>query len=119
MSELGRIQSETDDGVLYVDTGFGSQMQIVRPRSKFLEELKETKLGCKAYSIIQSYLYLVLECTPEIDGCDPDEQERRLKALLKALETKRPRKRKSSANLGAATTAITTEQKQKPKSAGA
>jgi len=94
IENLGRVQAETDDGILYVDTGFGSQMQIVRPNAKFLEELKETKLGCKAYSIIQSYLYLVLECTSDIDGCDPDEQERRLKALLNALKTK---KKKSTA----------------------
>lgn len=92
MSELGRIQAETDDGVLYVDTGFGSQMEIVRPNAQFLEELKRTVLGCRAYSIIQSYLFLVLECDPAIDGCDADEQERRLRALLKALKTKRKKK---------------------------
>ena len=119
MSEMGRIQAETDDGVLYVNTGFGSHMTAVRPGSAFLKELQKTPIGARASSIIHSYLFLILECSPNIPGCDADEQVRRLKALLKALETKRPRKRKSVANLNAETTAITTEQKQKPKSAGA
>lgn len=95
---LGRIQSETDDGILYVDTGFGSQLTTVRPGSAFLKELQKTPLGARASSVIHSYLFLILECSPNIPGCDADEQERRLKALLKALETKRPKKRKSSAN---------------------
>jgi len=89
IENLGRIQSETDDGVLYVDTGFGSQMTVPRADAKFLNELKKTKVGCRAYSIIQSYLYLILECDPAIPGCDADEDQRRIKALRKALKTKR------------------------------
>lgn len=83
------IKSESDDGMLWVDTGFGSSMQIVRPDGKFLKELKTTQAGARAYSVIQSYLYLILECDPDIPGCDPDEDVRRIKALRKALKTKR------------------------------
>ena len=114
MSEYG-IQAETDDGILYVDTGFGSQMTAVRPGSAFLKELQKTPLGARASSVIHSYLFLILECSPSIPGCDADEQERRLKALFKALETKRPSKRKSSANLGAAETPLSIEQPRQSK----
>lgn len=86
---LGRIQSETDDGVLRVDTGFGSQMSVPRLNAKFLKELRKTEIGARAAGIIYSYLYLILECDPAIPGCDADEDQRRLKALRKALTTKR------------------------------
>lgn len=89
---LGRIQSESDDGVLYVDTGFGSQMTIPRIDAKFLKELRKTEIGARAAGIIYSYLYLILECDPSIPGCDADERERRIKGLFKALNTKRKRK---------------------------
>ena len=87
--KLSVIKRESDDGVLWVDTGFGSSMQIARPNAKFLKELKTTQAGARAYSIIQSYLYLIQECDPNILGCDPDEDVRRIKALRAALKTKR------------------------------
>lgn len=89
---LGRIQSESDDGVIYVDTGFGSQMTICRLDAKFLKALKRTPEGARAAGIIYSYLYLILECDPSIPGCDADERERRIEGLFKALNTKRKRK---------------------------
>lgn len=89
---LGRIQSESDDGVLYVDTGFGSQMTVPRLNSRFLKELKKTPVGARAADIIYSYLYLIDGCDPQIPGCDADEDVRRLKALRIALATKPKRK---------------------------